>query len=117
MTTESREQRIGEQLPETLTFVADAMDANPMLHFDAALEMAHRHFGHEFSALLDEVVRLMQIGMTHFEALRAVAEREKIAALTRAVEYVVHAHQPDDSFITSETLRGAIEAARTASDE
>ena len=109
--TQTRAQRIHRQLPETLLYIADAIEQNPMLHFSAALELARDHFQHDLAEILDKVVRLMQLGMSHFEALQKVAASENIPAFT----WIVAAHQPDESFITAATLRRVAE--RLATDD
>lgn len=106
--TESVALRVKNQIPEVFNFIADAMEGNPMLHFDAALELADQHFDHELADILREVVSVISLGSGHFESMKKVAERHDIPAFTEAVAFIIQTHQPDGSFITADTLRRAV---------
>ncbi len=107
--TTPQAQHIRNQLPAVLVFIADSMEQNPMLHFSTALELARDDFQHEVADMLDRVIRLMQLGMGPFEALQIVAAEANVPAFTDIVTFIVDVHQPDNSFITSTTLRYAAE--------
>jgi len=104
----SKAKRVQEQLPAVFNFIADAIEDNPMLHFDAALEQAHYHFDDELTAMLGSVVRYMSLGMTVWEALKLVADQHRIPAFHHVVTVIIQTHQPDGSFITADTLRRAV---------
>ena len=60
------------------------------------------------SHVLGDVIRYISMSLPHFEALQTTADSHNIPAFTQVVDVIIATHQPDNTFITAETLRRAV---------